>query len=122
MEVKFDREALRKLVDELRIPTEENAWCIACGASRGGADKLDIPEDILKTTVTQFVQPEALRELVTTLQSKSMLNESADWCIACGASSAKISPPFERIDPSVKISDKFIDNLSSKLITAVRVE
>lgn len=116
MEVTFDRKALKKAISELKLPAGEAEWCIACGAGAASL-KLDYPEEVVKQVGAQFVQPQALRELVDTMKAKGA---EAAWCIACGAG-AKASP-LDLVSNPVEVSDEMIDNISQKLISAVKVE
>ena len=116
MEVKFDREALRKVVSELKLPAEEAEWCVACGAGAASL-KLDFPEEVVRQAGAQFVQPQVLNQLINTIKSAGV---EAAWCVACGAG-AKASPLAEVSNPA-KVSDEFIDELGRKLITALKTQ
>ena len=116
MEVKFDREALRKVVSELKLPAGEAEWCVACGAGAASL-KLDFPEEVVRQAGAQFVQPQALRELVSTIKAAG---GEASWCVACGAG-AKASP-LEEVSRPVEVSDELIDDLTRKLIPVVKIE
>jgi predicted TPR repeat methyltransferase len=117
MEVTFDRKALKKAISELQLPAAGEAeWCVACGAG-AASSKLEYPEEIVKQVGAQFIQPQALRELVNSMKDKGA---EAAWCVACGAG-AKASP-LDMVSNPADISDEMIDSLSQKLISAVKVQ
>jgi hypothetical protein len=116
MEVKFDREALKKVISELKVPSKESDWCIACGAG-SASQKLQFPEELVKQIGVQLTEPQALRELVSTLRANKLEDS---WCIACGAG-AKASP-LDMVTTPREVTDEFIDALSQKLIGTVKVQ
>jgi hypothetical protein len=116
MEVKFDREVLRKVLSDVKLPRGENEWCVACGAGAASL-KLDFPDDVVREAGMQFVQPQVLNQLIGSLKAAGM--EEA-WCVACGAG-AKASPLAEVSNPA-RVTDEVIDELGRKLITALKTQ
>jgi fructoselysine-6-P-deglycase FrlB-like protein len=111
-ELKVDRAALKELVTTLRKAEAE--WCVACGAGASSA-KLDFPNEVMKQYGSQFLEAAALREFITNVKD-SPLGKS-DWCVACGAGAA--ASPLQR-NEATTVSDAEIDQLSQKLLSAVR--
>ena len=116
MEVKFDREALRKVISDLRLPGGEAEWCVACGAG-AASPKLDFPEEVVRQAGIQLLQPQALNQLISSLKSAGV---EAAWCVACGAG-AKTSPLADVSNPA-RLSDEFIDELSRTLIKTLKTQ
>lgn len=115
MEVSFDREHLKKALSVLKLPAGEAEWCVACGAG-AASQKLEYPEEVIRQVGAQFIQPQALRELVETMREKG--GESA-WCVACGAGAK--SSPLDMLSNPEKVTDEMIDQISQVLIGAVKV-
>jgi len=115
-EIRIDRRILKEIVKAIPRPGGENEWCVACGAGKGSS-KLDFPEEVVRESGKQFLDPKALRDFLATIKEAG--GEGA-WCVACGASAA--TSPLERVVFPPDISDAFIDQLAEKLIGAVKVE
>ncbi len=117
MDVKFDHKILRKVISEIKLPAAGEAeWCIACGAC-AESSKLNVPEELIKKVGPQFVEPQAIRELVNTIKAEG---GEAAWCIACGAGA--LASPLEQVSTPVEVSDELIESISKKLIKAVKLE
>jgi hypothetical protein len=112
-DLKVDRAALRELVSSMRKVEAE--WCVACGAGAASA-KLDFPNEVISQYGQQLLDAEALRAFITNIKD-SPLGKNQDWCVACGAGAA--AAPMSRSE-SPAVSDAEIDQLSQKLLSAVK--
>jgi hypothetical protein len=114
-EMSMDRDALREVLTSLRPGAGENDWCVACGAGAASA-KLDFPAELVDKAGQQFLDPSALRDFVSRVRDVG--GEQA-WCVACGAGAA--ASPLDKIGNPTSITDDQIDELSRRILGAVRL-
>ncbi|MBX5453848.1 MAG: hypothetical protein K6U10_07915 [Acidobacteriia bacterium] len=107
-----DRTALRQAIAGLARPGERQDWCVACGAGKS-AQPIEKFEAV-QAAAHDLLGGKSLAEFVEGLRD---LGKQA-WCVACGA--GKDASPFEMLGDPAAISDEAIDQLASRLLSAVK--
>ena len=116
LELLVDREKLREVITNLGSQRAESDWCVACGAGAASA-KLDFPEEVVGNFSKQISDLESLQNFIGNIQDR--VGSQADWCVACGAGAQ--ASPTDRLTFPANIPDGAIDEIATKLITAVKL-